>query len=86
MATVRAFSFPGLKLWFYSNDHEPPHFHAKRSGEWEVKVHFLQAQEQMIEAAGDGSLPSARTLKKLTRLAEEHRDSLLAEWEAVHQN
>ena len=84
MATVRAFSLAGLKLWFYSNDHEPPHFHAKRSGEWEVKVHFLETAGQMIEAAGNGTLPAAKVLKEITGLAEKHRASLLEEWEAVH--
>jgi hypothetical protein len=50
MATVRAFSAPGLKLWFYSNDHEPPHFHAKHTGQWEVKVYFLEDADRMFEA------------------------------------
>jgi hypothetical protein len=33
----------------WSNDHEPPHFHARRAGEWEVKVHFLLEPAEMIE-------------------------------------
>ncbi len=49
MATVEAFQIEGLKLWFWSNDHEPPLFHAKRAGEWEVKVHFLLEPAEMIE-------------------------------------
>jgi hypothetical protein len=84
MATVVAFSLEGLKLWFHSNDHEPPHFHAKRRGEWEVKVHFLEDGGQMIEVKWQVKAPSARTLKEITTLAAEHRASLLEEWEAVH--
>jgi hypothetical protein len=42
MAVIKAFSIAGMKLWFYSNDHEPPHFHAKRNGEWEMRVKFLE--------------------------------------------
>ena len=49
MATVAAFRIEGLKLWFWSQDHEPPHFHAKRAGEWEVKVQFMLAPANMIE-------------------------------------
>jgi hypothetical protein len=86
MATVRAFSVPGLKLWFYSNDHEPPHFHAKRTGEWEVKIHFLEDVDGMIEVKWQLSPPPAKVLKNLAALAEEHREALLAEWEAVHQD
>jgi hypothetical protein len=84
MAEVQAFQTPGLKLWFYSNDHEPPHFHAKRVGEWEVRVRFLEAAAQMIEVKWQATAPSAKVLKILTSLAEQHRDELLVEWEAVH--
>jgi hypothetical protein len=85
MATVRAFQSPGLKLWFYSNDHEPPHFHAKRSGEWEVKVRFLLPTGQMIEVKwSTKGGPTAKTLKKLCRLAEQHRPALLEQWEEIH--
>ena len=72
MAIVRAFEIPGLTLWFWSNDHEPPHFHAKRRGEWEVKVHFLldaaemvfRKEAQMAEGIRKGS-SSLEMLEKL---------------------
>ena len=83
MATVRVFQIAGLKLWFWSNDHEPPHFHAKRSGEWEVKVHFLREASEMIEVVWADKKPSSKLLKSLTALAEEHRGELLAQWEQV---
>ena len=86
MAVVRAFSVPGLKLWFYSNDHEPPHFHAKRTGEWEVKVHFLEDIDRMIELSWQLSPPAAKVLKNLAELAAEHRAALFGEWDAVHHN
>jgi hypothetical protein len=85
MATVRAFSIPGLKLWFYSNDHEPPHFHAKRAGEWEARVWFLLEQAEMIDMVWEEKRPANRTLKLLTQLAEEHRLELLEEWEEIQQ-
>lgn len=83
MATVEAFQIDGMKLWFWSNDHEPPHFHAKRSGEWEVKVHFLVDPEAMVEITWWKKKPSRRVMKKLTALAEERRTALLEQWERI---
>lgn len=83
MATIRAFHILGLKLWYWSNDHEPPHFHAKRSGEWEVKVHFLFEPGEIEWAE---KTPSSKQLKELTSLAEEHRAELLAQWEEIQGN
>jgi hypothetical protein len=83
VVTVTAFKIPGLKIWFYSNDHEPPHFHVKRRGEWEVKVHFLHAPEEMIETVF--GKPSSSLVKKITRLSEEHRLELLEEWHGIHE-
>lgn len=86
MATVRAFGVAGLKMWFWSLDHEPPHFHAKRDGEWEVKVHFLRASGEMMELVWADKNPPRRILRQLGRLAEEHRFELLQEWEEIHGN
>lgn len=83
MATVRAFVVAGLKLWFYSNDHEPPHFHAKRAGEWELRVYFLRDSSAMIESVWVEKRPSPRLLRTLVDLAAERRGELLAEWERV---
>jgi len=38
---VDAFEIDGLDLWFNSSDHLPPHFHARKPGEWEVRVYIL---------------------------------------------
>ncbi len=81
MATVRAFQIEGMKLWFWSADHEPPHFHAKKTGQWEVKVRFLLPAEEMIEVKWAEKRPSARVLRRLCELAEEARVELLLEWE-----
>jgi hypothetical protein len=84
MATVRAFEIPGLKLWFWSDDHEPPHFHAKRAGEWEVKVSFLVEPDEMIAFCWVEKRPSSRDLNEITDLSEEHRVALLEQWEEIH--
>ena len=86
MATVEAFEIAGLKMWFWSNDHDPPHFHAKRSGEWEVKVHLLFEPGDMVEIVWSEKIPASRTLKSLTALTEQHRAALLAQWEQVQGN
>lgn len=83
MATIEAFRIEHLKLWFWSNDHEPPHFHAKRAGEWEVKVHFLLEPCEMIEVEWAKKNVPGKVLKNLTALAEEHRTELLAQWEQI---
>ncbi len=84
MAIIRAFSILGLKLWFWSNDHEPPHFHAKRRGEWEVKVHFLMDASDMIEIVR-GS-PARKVLKEIIELSEQNRPELLAQWESLRES
>jgi len=86
MAVVRAFNIEGLKAWFWSADHDPPHFHAKRSGEWELKVCFLNTPEEMIEVMWANKQPSRSELKELTSLAEAHRAELLEQWEEIHEN
>ncbi len=86
MSTVSSFHLPGLKLWFWSEDHEPPHIHAKRQGEWEVKVNFLLEPAMMFELVWANKKPSNRLLKDLANLAEEHRLELLEQWEQIHAN
>ena len=85
MAVVRAFQLAGVKIWFWSHDHEPPHFHAMRSGEWEVKVHFLFEPAEMIETVWAEKKPSGKMLKSLTSLAQRHRVALFEQWEELHQ-
>ena len=82
MATVTAFQIPGLQIWFWSNDHEPPHFHVKRRGEWEVKVFFMLAHDEMIERLGSGRPPA----KELKYLAETHRLELLEQWQQIREH
>lgn len=84
MAAVRAFKIKGLKLWFWSNDHTPPHFHAKRDGEWEVRVKFMMSQEDMIEIKWADKPPSQRALRRIRDLAEMHRVELLEQWEEIN--
>lgn len=81
MAKVEAFAIPGIRLWFYSHDHRPPHFHALREGEWELRVFFLEADTEMIEIVWNSrSRAPIREIKKLCAEARLHRRALLDEW------
>jgi hypothetical protein len=84
MAKVAAFEIPGLSIWFWSNDHEPPHFHVKRRGEWEVKVSFLLDGNNMIEVVN--GKPGSKTLKDIIKLTESHRVELLQQWQEIRQS
>ena len=79
MPKVACFEIPGLSCWFWSNDHDPPHFHAKKVGEWEIRVKFTE--DQMFESVW-GEEPSGKLLRQLRKAVKDNRDDLLAEWEA----
>ncbi len=85
MATIRAFQIPGLRIWFWSNDHDPPHFHVQRRGEWVIKVEFLASAEAMFEVVS-GKRPKAAIQKKLAELVAAHRAELLEQWDELHQS
>lgn len=74
----------GLTCWFWSNDHDPPHFHAKKEGEWEIKVKFSESEYEMFELEW-GSMPGGKILRQLKTAVKKHRETLLAEWEAKVQ-
>lgn len=84
MGQVTAFRLAGLDLWFNSNDHRPPHFHAEKPGDWEVVVRFLRGRLDMFQIVWTkrkGS-PGQAELRLIAAAVEEHREALLAEWEA----
>ncbi len=81
MTRVACFSIEGLALC-NSSDHIPPHFHAEKAGEWEVRVHFLLARDEMFELkwARNHRGPSSSELRKIERAVVPNRDRLLIEW------
>ncbi|NLE36876.1 MAG: DUF4160 domain-containing protein [Pirellulaceae bacterium] len=86
MAVVRAFAVEGCSLWFWSCDHEPPHFHVKRTGQWEVKVFFLLDPDEMIVELWAERPPARKTLRAITDLARRHRVELLDQWDEIHNH
>lgn len=84
MPKVEAFQIAGCRVWFYSDDHKPAHFHASSPGEWEVRVFFLLDSPEMDVVFSVKHVPG-RIRRHLLSLAEEHRSELLVEWsEKVH--
>lgn len=88
MSEVNAFSIDGIKLWFPSNDHEPPHFHAKRNGEWEVRVFFLINEQEMFEFKWRKTAKvrmSKQDKEQIVEMVNMHRDALFEQWDTMHQ-
>ncbi|MGA3212341.1 MAG: DUF4160 domain-containing protein [Terriglobales bacterium] len=84
MGKVEAFALAGIEVWFNSNDHIPPHFHAKRPGEWEIRVFFLECTAgnlafQIKWGKKKGPLSGERAAMLAAVL--KHRAALLKEWE-----
>jgi hypothetical protein len=72
----------GLELFFNSSDHLPPHFHAERPGEWEVRVFFLREEHQMVELKwGKLKKQSKKQLGTLCANVAAARGVLMKEWE-----
>jgi len=83
MAKLTSFSVSGMQLWFHSHDHNPPHFHARKKGAWEVRVYFQLNEEEMFDMVSwEGKKTiSAKDRRTLVALVETHRLELLREWE-----
>lgn len=82
MAKIDCFEIAGLECWFWSNDHNPPHFHVKREGEWELKVNFLENDDEKMFGLEWGDLPKSKVRKGIKTLVIANRPALLVEWAA----
>jgi len=82
LGRVDCIAVEGLRLWFNSNDHLPPHFHVTKSGEWEIRVYFLRCTRQSLSFDQKwGKQPSRRLLTTILELVLHNRVTLLEEWE-----
>ncbi len=69
------FIIDGIKIVFYFNDHNPPHFHALFGGE-ELVIEIKSLE--IIE----GELPKSQ-LKKVKKFAKENQSILLEIWDKM---
>jgi hypothetical protein len=78
---VAAFTLPGLRLWFWSHDHCPMHFHAEKTDQWEIRVDIMATTSAALSFTTRwGSGPSGREQKALRQRVVAHRLALVAEW------
>ena len=84
MGQVDCLNLENIYCWFNSHEHRPPHFHAKRKGEWHVRVYFQRPRSKMVERVQGRSLRGriARADRNaLCDVAELYREELLQEWD-----
>jgi len=84
MGKVNCISFPGYDIRFFSEDHLAPHFHVIKTGEWHIRVYFLQSTEENLawdyKYPAKRKRPTGRFLKELRNEVHEHRDLLYREF------
>lgn len=82
MGKVACIEVQGLSLWFNSNDHLPPHFHANKTGEWDIRIYFLSCSEDLLDFDIKwGKRPSGKIQRELLAMVLENRTALFMEWE-----
>jgi hypothetical protein len=84
LGKIDAFAVAGIETWFYSLDHPPPHLHAKRPGEWEIRVYFLRFEKRHLdfdfEWCEKKRGPNAGEKSAILEAVLGCREALLAEW------
>lgn len=72
------FIIDGIKIVFYFNEHNPPHFHALfAENELVIEIRSLEIME--------GKLPKNQ-LKKVMKFAKENEDMLLEIWNKMRES
>lgn len=85
MGEVDAFTLPGLKCYFGSEDHYPQHFEVLRRGEWRIRVYFLRTSRKNglvfdYKRAPRRSEVSAADRDALFAMVMRHKRRLRREW------
>ena len=85
MGKVECCSLPGYLFTFPSRDHEPPHVHIRRFGEWEIRVDLRQTTTKHLSWTPKWPKtyrgPSRTIRMKIAKLIVENRTQLIEEWE-----
>ena len=69
--------FPGIVIYMYFNEHNPPHFHAEYN---EFKAAICIKTLGRIE----GKLP-AKVMRLVVEWAQEHQKELLENWNSIQE-
>lgn len=85
LGKVECFSIAGLDIYFRSLDHDPPHIHVLRRGEWEIRVRFLTCTETFLDYEMKWPPlidrgPGAGDRKAIRAAVLEYQLQLLEEW------
>jgi hypothetical protein len=87
MPKVKAFSIDGIECYFHTNDNDPPHFHAKKRDSWELRVWFLETDEDFLfEYDWHRKEASGKDFRRLAAKVKKHRALLLQEWQKARGN
>jgi hypothetical protein len=86
---LRAFARAnGLVIRFWANERghaEAPHFHVRKEGKWEIKVRIDAGASARfvweIKWQKGAKGPDSKLLADLAKLVDEHRATLLDEWD-----
>lgn len=90
MPKVTAFTIDGLILNFYTNgEHDPPHFHAKKLGKWEIRINYTLCTETELhyklkwpKTLGRNMGPTSAEIQLILANVLQHRHALQLQWDA----
>ena len=86
MPRVRCIAQAGVELLFYSNDHNPPHFHAVKRDHWHYRVRFLMHEAEMLQRKTGPCFMPGNIRRQLLANVALCRSRLLEEWEATRSD
>ena len=79
----KIFEYLGILIFFYSNEHEPIHVHAKK-GEYESKAEFYIVDGEISEISIKnitGAIPlKGKDLKDFEAFLERYADRIVEKW------
>ena len=79
----KIFEYLGILIFFYSNEHEPVHVHAKK-GEYESKAEFYIVNGEISEIkikSISGSRPlKGKDLRNFEVFLEKYADKIIEKW------
>ena len=79
----KLYEYLGIAIFFYANEHEPIHVHA-RKGEYESKAEIIvvngEVEEIVITNVGRRKPLKGKELKNLKVFLEHYADSIVSKW------